>query len=69
LKNLQVGYSFPQQWVRKVGLENARIYYSGQNIATVSSFYTWVDPESPAAERGYDYPQVKVNTVGINLAF
>src|SRR5699024_11114019 len=56
LKNLQIGYTLPQSVTKKVGVEKARIYYSGQNILTLTSFYDWVDPEAPAGERGYDYP-------------
>ncbi len=69
IKNLQVGYTLPKQTLAKIGITRARIYYSGQNILTASQFYKWVDPEAPAGERGYTYPQVLVNTIGINLTF
>lgn len=69
LKNLQIGYTLPERMLAKVGVDKARIYYSGQNIFTASQFYDWVDPEAPAGERGYSYPQVLVNTIGINLTF
>lgn len=69
MKNLQVGYTLPDEWLKSVGIQKARIYYSGQNILTFSAFYDWVDPEAPAGERGYTYPQVLVNTVGIDLTF
>ncbi len=69
IKNLQVGYTLPKQTLAKIGIDRARIYYSGQNILTASQFYKWVDPEAPAGERGYTYPQVLVNTIGINLTF
>lgn len=69
LKNLQVGYTLPEKWIEKIGLTSARIYYTGQNLFTVSSFYKWVDPEVPAGERGYTYPQVKINSFGIDLTF
>ena len=69
LKNLQVGYTFPAAWLKRAGIQAARVYYSGQNILTFTKFYNWVDPESSNSASGYDYPQVKVNTVGINLTF
>ena len=69
LKNLQVGYSFDSRFLGRAGIKKLRIYYSGQNIATFTSFYKWIDPEAPAGERGYTYPQVKVHTVGLNLTF
>ena len=37
LKNLQIGYTFPKTWSRKVGMEKARIYVNGQNLLTFSN--------------------------------
>lgn len=69
LKNLQVGYTVSAKALSRAGIKKARIYYSGQNILTLTNFYKWVDPEAPAGERGYTYPQVLVNTIGLNLTF
>ncbi len=69
LKNLQVGYTIPAKYTNKVGLSRARIYYSGQNLFTATSFYKWVDPEAPRGDSGYTYPQVMVNSIGINVTF
>jgi hypothetical protein len=69
LKNLQVGYTIQNDVLGKIGLGKAKIYYSGQNILTASSFYDWVDPEAPAGARGDAYPQVLIHTVGLDLTF
>lgn len=69
VKNVQLGYTLPIKWLNSVGIQKAKVYYSGQNIFTASSFYKWVDPEAPAGERGNTYPQVLVNTLGLNLTF
>lgn len=69
LKNLQVGYTIPQDITRHIGVQKIRFYYSGQNILTFSQFYKWIDPEAPAGTAGYDYPQVKTNTLGVNVTF
>ena len=69
LKNLQFGYALPQKWADALHIKKLRVYYSGQNIVTFSKFYKWVDPEAPNQESGYDYPQVKVNTLGLNVTF
>lgn len=45
LKNLQIGYTFPKTWSRKVGMEKARIYVNGQNLLTFSN-NSFIDPES-----------------------
>jgi TonB-linked SusC/RagA family outer membrane protein len=69
LKNLQVGYTLPKSITQHIGIQKLRFYYSGQNILTFTKFYKWIDPEAPAGTAGYDYPQVKVNTLGVNVTF
>ena len=69
VKNLQLGYTIKNDVISRVGLKSAKIYYSGQNILTSSSFYDWVDPEAPPGARGDRYPQVLINTIGIDLTF
>jgi TonB-linked SusC/RagA family outer membrane protein len=69
LKNLQVGYTLPQQWANDIHIKKLRIYYSGQNLLTITQFYKWVDPEAPMMEGGSTYPQVKINSIGLNATF
>lgn len=69
LKNLQLGYTLPQNLLDRIGIKKARVYYSGQNILTFSGLYNWIDPEAPSTSSIYYYPQVKVNTVGLNVTF
>ncbi|OQP63899.1 hypothetical protein A3860_23495 [Niastella vici] len=69
LKNVMVGYNIPQAIVKKVGLNNVKVYYSGQNLLTFTKFYKWIDPETGSAGSIYNYPQVKINTFGVNVTF
>jgi TonB-linked SusC/RagA family outer membrane protein len=69
LKNIQFGYTLPAKWLSKVGIQNARIYWSGKDLLTFTQFYKWVDPEAPAGDSGWNHPMVKVNSFGINLTF
>lgn len=69
MKNLQLGYTLPDAWSKTIHVQRLRFYYSGQNLFTITQFYKWVDPESPSGTAGYDYPQVKVNSFGLNLTF
>lgn len=68
LKNLQVGYNVPQNIISKLGVTKARIYYSAQNLLTLTHFSKGWDPEAPSG-RGSSYPVVMVNSFGINLTF
>jgi len=68
MKNLQLGYTLPAKLTKRMHMQKLRIYYSGQNVFTFSQFYKWVDPET-AGNSLYDYPQVKVNSLGLDATF
>lgn len=68
LKNLQVGYTLPASVIKALRVNKIRVYYSAQNLITFSNFIKGWDPEAPAG-RGDHYPQVKVNSFGINVTF
>lgn len=44
LKNLSIGYTLPQNISKKAYMEKLRIYFSAQNLFTITS-YTGMDPE------------------------
>ncbi|MFB2120786.1 TonB-dependent receptor [Parapedobacter sp. 2B3] len=46
LKNVQVGYTFPPHVLAKIGLKHSRIYFSGENIYTLTSLPSGFDPET-----------------------
>lgn len=68
MKNIQIGYTLPKSVCDFVRIARIRIYYSGQNLLTFTGFNDGFDPEAPAGARAY-YPQVKVNTFGLNITF
>jgi len=44
LKNVSLGYTLPVDLVKKVGLTNARVAFSAQNLLTITD-YSGLDPE------------------------
>ena len=66
LKSLEIGYTLPKKWLKKLGMDTVRIYYSGTNLLCFSKFDLW-DPEM--AEDGLGYPIQRVNNIGINFSF
>lgn len=66
LKSLEFGYTLPKSWLKKIGMESVRIYYSGTNLLCFSKFDLW-DPEM--AGNGLQYPVQRVNNIGINFSF
>jgi hypothetical protein len=51
LKTLAISWQMPQAWVKKMRLENFRIYAQGQNLLTFTR-YDGMDPESQSATTG-----------------
>ncbi len=72
MKTLQIGYSLPKAWISKIGLSKVRIFYTGENLFTITSFLDGYDPEAPITDdnlRGNYYPQIKTHSFGINVSF
>ena len=68
LKNLQFGYTFPQNWIKPLGVQSLRVYYSAENLFTISNMLINVDPEI-TVERASNYPLVQTHSFGVNLTF
>ena len=63
LKNIEIGYSFN---TKKIGIKNLRLFVSGQNLITSTS-YTGLDPESTSLIDKGTYPQSKAILVGAKI--
>lgn len=71
LKNLQVGYTLPKKWMSKLNVDRARVFFSGQDLFTISGlgkFQGYYDPESRDNVEA-DYPFFGSASVGLNLSF
>ena len=82
LQTLTVGYTFPKVWTKKIGISNARIYFTGGNLFCLKK-YSGLDPDvnvSPSADSSYSgfptpnydyrsYPKSRTFTFGLNVAF
>lgn len=75
LKNVQLGYRFPNKLLKRWGLANLRLYLSAQNLYTWTK-YSGYDPEvstrNSAMTRGFDYsayPKSTSYTFGVELGF
>ena len=71
LKTLQLGYSFPKQWMQKIRLQRLRLYFSAENLLTFTG-YDGFDPEigSGGTSIGIDagcYPQSRTLSLGLNI--
>lgn len=64
LKTVELGYSLPHKWVKKINLSRIRLYVTGNNLCVFSKFKMW-DPEM--AGDGLKYPLQRVFNFGINI--
>ena len=66
MKNLMFGYTIPANITRKFFVNNLRIYYSTENLFTITN-YRGLDPEK--TNRGDMYPMVSSHSFGIIVKF
>jgi len=73
IRNITLGYSLPKKTTAALGIENFRIYLTGQNLFTFTN-YTGYNPEvggnvnSKGLDKG-NYPVTKMYVVGLNFNF
>ncbi len=65
LKNFEVGYRLPKNWMEKIGFNEIRFYLQGTNLLTWSDFKLW-DPEM-GSSNGESYPLSKTITLGLQV--
>ncbi len=69
VKNITLGYTLPKNWLKKVNVERARVYFTASNpfIFTKSSYLKDYDPEKGGDDD--DAPLSKQFVFGINVSF
>ena len=78
LRNLTLGYTLPPDITAKLKLDRIRIYFTGVNLLTLTSYSGW-DPESTtdvfssnslfSGHTAYAPPQPRTLTLGFNVDF
>jgi TonB-linked SusC/RagA family outer membrane protein len=74
LQTVTLGYNLPSATIKKLGMQNCRLYCTGQNLFTWTN-YSGFDPEisgSNALLNGFDrisYPRATSVIVGLNVTF
>ncbi len=73
IKDITLGYTFPENWINKLGISALTVYASGRNLVTWTDWIGW-DPETRQDARGSDnwetnYPYTKSYVFGLNVTF
>lgn len=68
LKSLQIGYTFPNKWLRQTKINSLRIFVSGENLLTIKDKnFQGVDPELGSSI--IVYPIARLFSGGLTLTF
>ena len=65
LKNVALSYNLPKTWMKKISIQNCRIYLQGQNLFTFTHNYVGYDPETGGAA----LPLLRIITAGLQVTF
>lgn len=80
LRSAGIGYNFSGEWLKKSGINNAKLTFSGNNLFLIHN-YDGIDPESAELtvgqlstlsngnDRNFAYPQARTFTLGLNVTF
>lgn len=70
LKNVEIGYNFRNEWIKRLGMSSVRIYMNGSNLYTWHSLFKGIDPEAAQQASGNEpYPVTSVYNLGVNVKF
>ncbi|MEO6522910.1 MAG: TonB-dependent receptor [Mucilaginibacter sp.] len=74
LRNVELSWQLPKNWVSKIHLSGIRVYASGQNLYTWTKFKMYLDPENvnlsnTSFSKQSLYPSSKVYNLGVNIQF
>ncbi|WP_262246398.1 SusC/RagA family TonB-linked outer membrane protein [Parapedobacter soli] len=67
LRNLDFGYSLPTRILEPLSITGVRVYFSGQNLLTLTNLIG-IDPETQD-NNGLGYPTMRIMNFGINVRF
>lgn len=71
MKQVQLGYTFTSDWLKKISVSKFRLYVQSENLFTFTG-YTGYDPEIGGGVYGIDkgfYPQARSFIAGLQLQF
>ncbi|AZA84823.1 SusC/RagA family TonB-linked outer membrane protein [Chryseobacterium lactis] len=68
LRNVQVGYRFPQRYLKDTFINSLSVILQAENLLTISNWKGF-DPESPRISDQQKYPTPRIITLGFDIKF
>lgn len=69
VKNIALGYTFPERFAKRLTLKKIRLFVSGENLFTIDALPDGIDPGADDLGSGAMYPYLKKFNMGINVNF
>jgi len=75
LKNITLGYTLPKTMLSKLHIEQLRVYFSAENVFTISGLVKDIDLDPEISNSSYSgfgsgvYPMQRIYSFGVNLTF
>ena len=67
LKNVNVGYTLPQKWTSKMGMQSLRVFFNADNLCFVTA-HDGFDPRADYTGTSFvNFPQARTFTFGLTL--
>ena len=63
MKNITLGYNLPKSLCQKMSLTGAKVFFSGENLFTISSLLPGIDPEALS----WQYPMTATYSFGVSI--
>ena len=67
LKNLNVGYTLPQKWTSRIGVQSLRVFFNSDNLCLITEHDGFDPRTSMTAHDGFGFPQARTFTFGVTL--
>lgn len=68
LQDVTLSYTFRESWVRKLAIQNLKVFLTAKNLATLTK-WEGGDPEVGTAVRNNSYPVLTSFSLGANISF
>ena len=67
LKNINVGYTLPQKWTSKLGMQSLRVFFNADNLCLITA-HDGFDPRTGyTGHNAFEFPQARTFTFGLTL--
>ncbi|CAM4235138.1 SusC/RagA family TonB-linked outer membrane protein [Gillisia limnaea] len=69
LRTLTFGYNMPNSALSQMGIQNVKIYATGNNLLTFTDFRSYSPEQDPIIDGATSFPETRNITIGTNITF